>query len=124
LAFVLHALPILSSLTWLFWSCLAMSTSYEAHSYAAFSNLLSLPAVSVYIAFSSSHSQTHSFFLPNCQRQSSTSIQSRKKTTVLYILILTLIAHENTKDFGLNVRKRYPNSIFFAYSNSNIKTKN
>jgi hypothetical protein len=43
-----------------------------------------------------------------------------RKIIVLYILILTFIALENTKTFGLNGRKHYPNSILFGYPNSNM----
>jgi hypothetical protein len=56
--FVLHALPISSSLTWSFYLYLEKSTSYEAPHYAVLSNLLSLHFYSIQIRSSASFSQT------------------------------------------------------------------
>jgi hypothetical protein len=59
---VLHALAIISSLTWSF--CLAKSTSYEAPHYEVSSNLPSLNLSSAQIFSSAPRSQTPSVCVP------------------------------------------------------------
>jgi hypothetical protein len=65
--FVLHALPISSSLTWSL--CLARSTSYELTHYAIFSTLLSLHLSSDQIFSSAPCSQTPSVCVPPLSMQ-------------------------------------------------------
>jgi hypothetical protein len=62
--YLLHVLPISSSLIWSFWLYLVKSTSYEAPHYAVFSNFVSLNPSSVQIYPSSPCSQTPSVFVP------------------------------------------------------------
>jgi hypothetical protein len=52
-AFMLHALSILSSLTWSFEFSLGKSTSYEAPHYAVFSNLPSLFSPNILLGITS-----------------------------------------------------------------------
>jgi hypothetical protein len=62
--FVLHTLPISSSLTRSFWLCLARGTCYEVFHYAGFSNLPSLNLSLDQIFFSATCSQTPSVYVP------------------------------------------------------------
>jgi hypothetical protein len=86
--FMLHALPISSSLTWSF---LGKNTSYEAPHYAVFSNLLSLHPSLVQI-FSAPCSETPSvYYFLNVRDQVSHPYRMTGKIIVSYILIFTFL---------------------------------
>jgi hypothetical protein len=61
--YVLHALPISSSLKWTLYLCFAKSTSYVATHNAIFSNLLLFYAPSIQILFSAPCSQIPSVYV-------------------------------------------------------------
>jgi hypothetical protein len=64
---------------------MAKSTNYEAPHYTVFSNLLSLHLSSVQIFSWTPCSQTHTVYVPQCQRPRFTSIQNhRQNSSFLY----------------------------------------